>query len=264
MSRSPAAARAPNTGSLTQQPSGAAPATASPAPLPAQVQRAAERSLELRIALTIIALTIATLLLDEPLYRWADALPDERRKALGALTVVGSSTRYFVILALVLGAALALRPYLDRRNRARATHVIHLAGFVTASLALSGLLVNLIKLLIGRARPKLYAEFGPLARQPFAFESDFASFPSGHSTTVFALALSLGLIWPRLRWPLLLLAGYLAFTRVVIRAHYLSDTIAGAILALAVTLWLYNLAADHGIGFTRCAGRIRPRRLWPR
>ena len=52
----------------------------------------------------------------------------------------------------------------------------------------AGLIANLAKNIIGRARPRLFETIGPLDFKLFAFQSDYASLPSGHATNMFALA----------------------------------------------------------------------------
>lgn len=57
---------------------------------------------------------------------------------------------------------------------------------------------------------------------------DKFSFPSGHSTTAFAVALSLGSFYPEIMPLLLLLATNVAVSRVVIGMHFLSDVLVGS------------------------------------
>jgi membrane-associated phospholipid phosphatase len=96
----------------------------------------------------------------------------------------------------------------------------------------------LLKYLIGRARPAHFQELGPLHLNPLPFVSDttlflqasFASFPSGHATMVAAACTLIAMRWPRLRMAALMLALWLAFTRVVVGMHYPSDIMAGLLL----------------------------------
>jgi undecaprenyl-diphosphatase len=57
---------------------------------------------------------------------------------------------------------------------------------------------------------------------------DKFSFPSGHSTTAFAVALSLGSFYPEILPVLLLLAANVAISRVIVGMHFLSDVIVGS------------------------------------
>ena len=84
-----------------------------------------------------------------------------------------------------------------------------------------------------RARPCDLAPH-PLfhVRPPDAF-----SFPSGHTMNAFAIAAVLALRFPSLSPGLLLLAGSVGASRVVIGLHYASDVWAGAVLG-AVIGWM--------------------------
>ena len=144
-----------------------------------------------------------------------------------SITVLGLSKWYLWPLGLFLigiGVMLrhrpALRPHLLSHWQS--------AGFLFANLALSGLAVNVLKIIIGRPRPVLLLESGIFNDfVPFSFASRLWSFPSGHSATALSLALSLAVLFPRWRLPLLLFAGTIAASRIVVTAHYLSDTMAG-------------------------------------
>lgn len=107
------------------------------------------------------------------------------------------------------------------------------AGWQTLwSHALAGLGNNVLKHLIGRARPKFMhagnTEFSPLSG------SGWDSFPSGHSTASFAVAIVLAVRFPRIRWIILLLAMAVAASRVVRGSHFLTDVVGGAVLGMLV------------------------------
>ena len=86
--------------------------------------------------------------------------------------------------------------------------------------------MTVVKRLIGRARP-LRIEGSDIYFAPFGWRNDYASLPSGHSTTAFAVAVALGALFPRLRVALWIYAGIIAVSRVILTAHYPSDVIAG-------------------------------------
>jgi len=135
-------------------------------------------------------------------------------------------------LGRVVGCGLA-----DPHGKERARRLALACGFVFVSVASSGLLVNGLKFLFGRARFNALMLRGEYGFYFFQTGYDFSSFPSGHANTAMVLAFALGYLWPRGR-RLLLLAGFmLALSRVVVTAHYLSDALAGGLLGWWTTQW---------------------------
>ncbi len=118
--------------------------------------------------------------------------------------------------------------------------------FIFVAIALPGLVVTIVKRLIGRVRP---SALGPFAYVPFSWRPDYASMPSGHATTAFAAAVALGALWPRARPVLWCYAAVIALSRVVISAHYPSDVIAGACVGGFGALIVRNYFAARRLGF---------------
>lgn len=144
--------------------------------------------------------------------------------------------------------------------------------FLFVAVAFGGITVNVIKVIVGRARPKLLQQDDVYGFDPFTLDADFHSFPSGHTNTLIALAMSLSFFLPRWRAALLLLGGFLTASRVVVNAHYLSDVLGSALLTVAITYWLRDRFASWGLVFTATrhgivlqpAGRLLLRQLAPR
>lgn len=72
---------------------------------------------------------------------------------------------------------------------------------------------------------------------------DRFSFPSGHTITAFAVAVTLGLFYPALLAPLLFCAFCIALSRVLLGMHFLSDVLAGAALGAGLALASHRLFA---------------------
>ena len=139
--------------------------------------------------------------------------------------------------------------------------------FVFAAIALSGLTVDLIKVLVGRTRPYLWRDGGLYHFAPPGWTSLYQSFPSGHAANLFAAALAASMLLPAWRRPLLALAGLLALTRLAVGAHYPSDLLGGAAVAILVTLALRRWCWARGWVFRRSPGdgyRLRAEKSWAR
>ncbi len=63
---------------------------------------------------------------------------------------------------------------------------------------------------------------------------DQFSFPSGHTITAFAIAVSLGQLYPPAAACLLLVASIIGASRVLLGMHFLSDVIAGALFGAGI------------------------------
>lgn len=109
------------------------------------------------------------------------------------------------------------------------------AAYLLASMFTSGLVLHIIKMTIGRARPHKIPDNNPFVFEPFNFHHHFQSFPSGHSQTLFTLAVFVSFFFPKTTPWVLLVALYLAFTRAITLAHFVSDVWAGATLGLLMT-----------------------------
>ena len=120
------------------------------------------------------------------------------------------------------------------------------AGVLGGSSA--GLGAVIFKSLLGRPRPYLHAvdQF-----TWFAKNSGYQSFPSGHTTHCFGVAVAVLMLAPRWGLGFLAAAGLVAWSRMYLGSHYPSDVLAGAALgtligaalALAIRRWLENSIA---------------------
>ena len=101
-------------------------------------------------------------------------------------------------------------------------------------LLLVGLITQIIKHLVGRPRPNHYQADGSFEFYFFTTESSLHSFPSGHSSTIIAIAIILSLVIPKLRYFFYFFGFLIALSRVVVEAHFFTDVIGGLLIAIVV------------------------------
>ncbi|MDE2030567.1 MAG: phosphatase PAP2 family protein [Alphaproteobacteria bacterium] len=157
-------------------------------------------------------------------------------------TNLGKSTWYLIVCGVVtiFAAFLSRAKDMSPPLRRLTGYLGIRAMFVFATIALSGIVADLLKMTIGRARPIELLTQGIYGFTPFTLAGfRWNSMPSGHSTTAFALAFSLAVLFPRLRIVWLAFGLFLGLSRIMVDAHYLSDVLAGALLGwLTVRLFL--------------------------
>lgn len=100
------------------------------------------------------------------------------------------------------------------------------------------LIFHKVKLVFCRTRPR---DIEPHCWAHIVTRDKF-SFPSGHSTTAFAVALSLGSFYPEIMPVLLVLAANVAISRVVVGMHFLSDVLVGSGMAALLGWAAFRLA----------------------
>lgn len=167
----------------------------------------------------------------------ARQLPYELNRIFAAITRIGDSGYVFALSAFaVVAPLLAASPLHSQQVRAGLRQLAGRASLIFAVTATSGLASQIIKQCVGRARPRLMDSLGAFHFDPFSLRAAQASFPSGHTITVFALAWTLGLFLPKLRPYLFALACLVGVSRIMVGAHYPSDVMAGALVGV-VAAW---------------------------
>jgi undecaprenyl-diphosphatase len=106
-----------------------------------------------------------------------------------------------------------------------------IAAAGSAAIVGIGLFVSLKKI-SGRKRP---CEIEPHVWANL-LPPDRFSFPSGHTITAFAVAITIGMFYPVLIAPLLLCALVIATSRILLGMHFLSDVLVGALLGTGLAL----------------------------
>ena len=222
------------------------------------------------IALSLVLISL--LLIDPFMVERANALQPGARKIVKTLTDIGKSNWMLIPTGAAVALALVLRRRdIGFRNAPAYGLIASTIGFVFVSVGGAGLIATLVKNILGRARPKLFESVGPFEFKLFAFSPDYASFPSGHATNIFALATVLAILWPRGKVLLYTIAFWIAASRVLLGEHYFTDAVFGAILGtivpyyvrdrFAARRWLFERTPEGGY---RIRGQRTQRWLgWP-
>ena len=117
----------------------------------------------------------------------------------------------------------------------RARFKIHIIALVL-SVAVSGLLVTVMKVAVNRPRPPEYfGSKGVEVHAPLGSPSD-RSFPSGHTQTAFGAAAYLACVYPFLAPVFLVLAVLVGLSRIALGVHFPLDVLAGAIIGSAFSV----------------------------
>ncbi len=88
---------------------------------------------------------------------------------------------------------------------------------------------------------KMKFQFATLAESP----GTYTSFPSGHTTTIMAVATYLSILFPRYIYLWFSIALISASSRVIAYDHYISDVFAGFIVGTVSTIFLYSKMRDR-------------------
>ncbi len=108
------------------------------------------------------------------------------------------------------------------------------AFLILYSVLSAGIIVKILKTVIGRARPVFFEALDMTGFFPPSLDWAFNSMPSGHAAVSFAGLVMIGMLAPRykvLTWTLAIVIGV---SRVAIGAHWPSDVIFGAFVGMVI------------------------------
>jgi lipid A 4'-phosphatase len=208
----------------------------------------------LATAATMIAVALSIVFFDRPLALFFHHRDPDLHALFELTGRLGLTYGYLTAFGLAFGAlhwggsVPRLRPVADPMRAFSA-----IPAFLFTAIATSGVVVDVLKFILGRTRPKLLFAGGVDDFTWLGLRPDHWSFPSGHSATIVALAAALWLIWPRHVLFYMLVAALVGLSRVAVGAHYLSDVFAGALVAILATWGVASLFAKSGFDLARAS-----------
>ena len=199
-------------------------------------------------ALIALALTLLSIFLIDGAVARAVGVPSPGvarvvRGFTGATEIVSGMTLSKFALGFALIAA-GIVAYFVKGWRAASAPLL----YVGVTHFIARLVAGVLKNVFGRLRPL----------EAHGADSWFVgggAMPSGHAIHWWALFFPLALLFPRWRWPLLLMPVLISIARVAVNDHYVGDVMASAFLA-ALTAWALSRFARAPY---RAAARPAPR-----
>ncbi len=165
------------------------------------------------------------------------------------LTDFGKDACVLWLLAAVLPVMALVSVALQEPSRSRVLGLGLRLQFLFFAVLLPVLGGELIKWIVGRGRPFVGGKADAFNFAPFAGSEAYASFPSGHAITAFALAFAVSAVWPRARAAMIVYAVLIAVSRLVLLAHHPSDVVAGALIGVAGAMFVRYWFAVRRLGF---------------
>ena len=178
---------------------------------------------------------------------------------LRILTDLGKDDYVLSALAGLLLVVLVVSPRLRGAARALWLNFGTRLQFLFLAVATPVFVGEVLKWAIGRGRPFVGGKADAFHFMPFTGGGAYASLPSGHAITSFALAFAVTAIWPQARTAMIVYAVMIAATRLVLLAHHPSDVVAGGCVGIIGAMVVRYWFAARRLGFViREDGAIAP------
>ncbi len=149
------------------------------------------------------------------------------------ITDLGDSLWYFLLLVLIFFISYMLN-ISGKISLEKYYFLKKFSIFSFSYLLLVGFFTQTLKHLIGRPRPNYAKIDGGFDFNFLTTESAFHSFPSGHTSTIIAVTIIASLAVPNLKYFFYFCGFLISISRVVVKAHFLTDVIGGVLVAIIV------------------------------
>lgn len=184
------------------------------------------------IAALVLTL-LSIFLFDQPIAAFAQRIGGRQSPLLQQGThwleiAAGLPIQRYLLTWLLLGMGALL--FIAKRTRAIGWMLL----FIGTAQFLTRLIAGVLKTVFERLRPFEVIQAGNWDWKFFSGHGN--SFPSGHAALFWGFFFPLAFLFPRYRWPLLIIPVFISIARVGVLDHWCSDVIASAGIAALLTL----------------------------
>lgn len=206
-----------------------------------------------RLGVWLIGITLLVLpfilFWDEPIawYFETELNPDIHR-FMGNVTEAANSAIWLGLGALGVSMSLLLaRQTMNPEQKVRRKTQARAWLFMIMSMVTAAAVLNILKLAIGRYRPRYLFNEGLFGFEPFGVALKMASFPSGHAQSIWSAMIALSFLMPRFMPAFIAIAVTVSASRFVTAVHFVSDVIFSSFLSIAIAILVRRWFERNGL-----------------
>lgn len=196
------------------------------------------RRLSLGFLITLVIMTPFIVFWDAPL-AWYFELQLDRdiHNLMGTVTEAANSAIWFgvAVTGFIVSRHVAKRAS-TAQEADRFLHYARAWTFMVVSMLTAATVLNALKLIIGRYRPRYMFNEDLVGFEPFSVALKMASFPSGHAQSIWSAMIALMFLTPRYIPVYAVIAITVSASRFLTAVHFVSDVIMSAFLSYAVAV----------------------------
>lgn len=204
--------------------------------------------LTLGFVTTLAVIAPFILVWDEPLAWYFELqLDKDIHRIMGEVTEAANSAIWFsiAVAGFLASRYLAARATLSETSQ-RWLNCTRSWAFMIVSMVTAAAMLNILKLVIGRYRPRYMFNDDISGFEPFSVALKMASFPSGHAQSIWSAMIALAFLTPKYAPIYVVIALIVSASRFLTAVHFVSDVIMSAFLSYAIAVLIRHWFEKDG------------------